>query len=139
MTKPTRLFFDTCFFIDWFQGKIEAPPDLTPAGPVLIVGNALVLMELYQGARSAGEAEEIGRIEKSHDLIAPSLQNYLDAGPILKRMTESGWLSSKRLYETQNDVLLALSAVENKSYIVTRNKKDFERIKRFCPAEVLYY
>lgn len=139
MNKPTRLFFDTCFFIDWFQGRIANPPNLSATGPALIIGHAIVLMELYQGVRSAQEEEEVRRIEKSHALISPSLQNYLDAGRILKEMSGRKWLQSKRLFETQNDVLLALSAVENEACIVTRNRRDFDRIQKYCPVSVFHY
>lgn len=139
MSDPRYLFYDTCFYIDWFRGNISSPPKLPVTGPTLIVGHAVVIMELYQGVRSAQEGAAIERIEKLYEIIGPSIGNYLAAGKILKQMTEKGWLMYKRLYELQNDVLLALSAIENKAYIITRNKKDFDRIKKFCDVKILYY
>lgn len=139
MSNPRYLFYDTCFYIDWFRGNIDSPPKLPVTGPVLVVGHAIVVMELYQGVRSAAEGAAIEHIEKSYDIIGPSVGNYLAAGRILRQLTEKGWLVPKRLYELQNDVLLALSAIENRATIVTRNKKDFDRIKKFCDVKVFYY
>jgi hypothetical protein len=48
-------------------------------------------------------------------------------------------LQSKRLYEMQNDVLLAQSAVRTNTAIVTHNKKDFEKIGYFCPLHTVVY
>ena len=110
-----------------------------PSSPLLIVGHGIVLMELYQGVRSDGEGKAIREIESSLTLLSPSLKNYLDAGQILKKMTGEKSLRPKRLYETQNDLLLALSAVENNAWIATRNRKDFEKIQKYCPVSVVYY
>ena len=137
MSKPTLLFYDTCFYIDVFRGRIGEHE--TPQGPFLVVAHTLVLMELWQGVRRSGEERAIQDLEGSLSLIGASLQNYLDAGRILRKMSERKWLRSHRLYETQNDVLLALSAVENNSWIVTANRRDFDKIRVFCPVPVIYY
>lgn len=139
MDKPQKIFFDTCFYIDLFHGDIDYPQALSTEGPCLIVGNALVFMELHQGVRTQKENRAICEIQNSLMLVGPCIESYLEAGPILKKMTDKGWLVPKRLYEMQNDVLLALSAIENNSWIVTRNKKDFEKIKKLCSVNVMYY
>ncbi|MBI2340324.1 MAG: hypothetical protein HYU99_08180 [Deltaproteobacteria bacterium] len=139
MSKPRRLFFDTCYYIDLFHGHIPDPEKLIPGSPCLVIGNSIVLMELYQGVRTEREKKAVQDIERSLTLIGPSIQNYLDAGQHLRIMTDKKWLIPKRLYEMQNDILLALSAVDHDSWVVTRNKKDFDKIKNLVPVNVIYY
>ncbi|MBI4411492.1 MAG: hypothetical protein HY541_03295 [Deltaproteobacteria bacterium] len=139
MSEPRHLFFDTCYYIDLFHGSNPGAEKLIPKSPCLIIGHGIVLMELYQGVRTEPEKKAIQEIERSLTLIGPSIQNYLDAGRHLKTMTDKKWLVPKRLYEMQNDILLALSAVDHDACIVTRNRKDFDRIKKLCPVNVVYY
>lgn len=139
MSRQRLLFYDTCFYIDLFRGQIASEQLRMPSGPLLVVGHGIVLMELYQGVRSDREEKAVRDIESSVTLLSPSLKNYLEAGRILKKMTGEKSLLPKRLYETQNDLLLALSAVEHNAWIVTRNRKDFEKIQKHCPVSVVYY
>jgi predicted nucleic acid-binding protein len=139
MSEPKRLFFDTCFYIDLFRGKISDIAPYLPKAPTLIIGHAIVFMELYQGVRTAKEEKAIDEIQLSLDLIGPEVVDYIEGGHVLKKMTDRRWLQSKRLYEMQNDVLLAQSAARTNTAIVTRNKKDFEKIGHFCPVHTVVY
>ena len=112
--------------------------------------SAVVLQELTAGARDGAEVRRLGAMqataEDSGVLLTPSGEDWWFAGKVLNALLR-GLRSHRRGHtpaipreEQQRllrDVLIARSARRVGATVVTYNRRDFARIRRFCNVQVV--
>jgi predicted nucleic acid-binding protein len=135
---PVKYALDSNIFIDAFRNESEEAAlvafhqRFAPAEHM----SAVVAMELRAGARG-GAAARLERhvlrpFEERGRVFAPSYATWKRAGAVLAELGDA-----RRSFH--NDVLLAASCREHGVTLVTRNVKDFRRIRAvlafdFVPA-----
>src|ERR1700684_591209 len=72
--------------------------------------SAVVLAELWRGASKPAERTFLRTLEKNHPVLAPSKQNWLDSGELLRQIRQNQGLTPEKLRNLHFDVLIALTA-----------------------------
>lgn len=127
---PPKYALDSNLFIDAFRDRdaeaqlVDFHYRFAPAEYL----SAIVALELRAGARSLSSAatlerEVLGPFERRGRVFAPSYSTWVATGAALARL---GGTTTRSLY---NDVLLAASCREHGVTLVTRNVRDFARIR----------
>lgn len=107
--------------------------------------SAVVLQELTAGARDTTEVRRLGAVRAAAEdegvLLTPDGEDWYEAGKVLNALlrglpsARSGRTSAIDKGEQQRlvrDVLIARSARRANAPVVTYNRGDFEKIRRFC-------
>lgn len=139
MSSRTRLLVDTNVIIQ------RRSADL-PAGFLL---SAVVLQERAAGARDRGRCRELDQLrrEYEHDgmLVVPNGEDWWFAGKVLNallrgarshRRGRTPAISKEEQQRLLRDVLIARSAKRVNATVVTYNKRDLAKIRRFCSVSV---
>jgi predicted nucleic acid-binding protein len=97
--------------------------------------SAVVLEELYAGARDDDDRQIIERLERDFErakrILVPSLSDWTTAGRVLARLaTQYGYEQIGRGRLT-NDALIAMSAGRLGVRVITANERDFSRLAEF--------
>jgi predicted nucleic acid-binding protein len=101
--------------------------------------SAVVAQELRAGVRSSADGRRLERhvldvYARRERVVTPSTQAWHDSGDLLAELARREGLEVARLSKAfGNDVLLALSCREAGLVLVTDNRGDFERIRRWAP------
>jgi predicted nucleic acid-binding protein len=99
--------------------------------------SVIVAQELRSGIRRSQDRQALERhvisvFERAHRLLVPSAAAWQRSGDVLSDMARKEGLEVGRVSKAfGNDVLLALSCRESGCVLVTDNRRDFERIRRF--------
>ncbi|HST58567.1 MAG TPA: type II toxin-antitoxin system VapC family toxin [Longimicrobium sp.] len=117
--------------------------------PVPGLVSAVVLQELTAGADDASEIRRLGSVgaaaAKDGTLLTPDGDDWYQAGKVLNSLHRG--LRSRRSRQPVSiprdeqqrllrDVLIARSAKRVNAAVVTYNRGDFEKIRRFCDVRV---
>ena len=96
--------------------------------------SGVVAEELYAGAldRQAIRLVEkyVGALERSGRVVAPSFQDWKEAGGIIARITRKEPNLKSKMQQVLNDVLIALCARRIGADLYTFNHDDFALIRR---------
>jgi predicted nucleic acid-binding protein len=96
--------------------------------------SAVVAEELYAGAldRQAIRLTEeyVGALERAGRVVAPSFQDWKQAGAIIARITRKEPHLKSKMQQLLNDVLIALCARRIGADLYTFNRRDFDLIRR---------
>ena len=96
--------------------------------------SGVVAEELYAGAldRQAIRLVEkyVGALERSGRVVAPSFQDWKEAGGIIARITRKEPNLKSKMQQVLNDVLIALCARRIGADLYTFNHDDFDLIRR---------
>ncbi len=141
--RRRKYALDTNLFIDGFATR-EANAELQEFHAVFAPYeylSAVVAAELRAGARTAADRLALQRdvfrpFEQRGRVITPSYRAWSEAGDVLAALAASEGLELKRV--TRNfghDVLIAASCREAGTIVVTRNRRDCERIARVLPFD----
>ncbi len=99
--------------------------------------SSIVVEELYAGALDKGAVRlverHVGSLERTGRVIAPTFQDWQDAGKIVARVTRKEPGRKAKVQQMLNDILLALCARRIGADLFTFNRKDFELIRRYRP------
>lgn len=99
--------------------------------------SSVVVEELYAGAldaRAAGLVESyVGTLERAGRLIAPTFQDWKEAGKLIARVTRKEPSRKSKVQQMLNDILLALCARRIGADLFTFNRDDFQLIRRYRP------
>lgn len=138
--SPERVVIDTNVFIR--HGLAE----LVERGPV----SAVVLQEMTAGAWESGEVRDLGalgqRLERRGRLLVPDGEDWFHAGKVLNALfrglrsrhsRERVVIPKDEQQRLVRDVLIARSAKRVNAAVVTYNKGDFEKIRRFCSVRLM--
>jgi predicted nucleic acid-binding protein len=97
--------------------------------------SSVVIEELLAGATSPDERKNVERLftpfERGRRVVAPSHANWRDTGNLLARIFREQPSYRSKLPHLVADCLIALSARTIGAIVHTRNRTDFELIRRF--------
>jgi predicted nucleic acid-binding protein len=144
VTGTTRKYvLDTQLFIDAFRDPTAnaALQRFHRAFAPFEYLSVVVAQELRAGVRRERDRKALERnvlrvFERSGRTFAPSAGAWHRSGDLLSDMAQKEGLEIGRLSKSfANDVLLALSCREAGCVLVTRNERDFQRIRRHVPFD----
>ena len=99
--------------------------------------SGVVVEELYAGALDSQAVRlverYVGALERADRVIAPSFQDWKEAGKIIARITRKEPALKSKTQQILNDILLALCARRIGADLHTFNRDDFELIRRHKP------
>jgi predicted nucleic acid-binding protein len=135
-----RVVLDTNVLIRDGLGRLSAADFLS----------AVVLQEITAGARDGSGVRSFGELGKKYDragrLLTPNGEDWYEAGKILnslyrglpsRRSAEPVTIPKEEQQRLLRDVLIARSAKRVNAAVMTYNRGDFEKIRRFCDVRVL--
>jgi len=131
-----KVVFDTNVYIAAIQGgpQTQAHQLLLSALPRTYL-SAVVAQELLSGAvDTVGErlvGRYIDRTERTGRVIAPTYEDWKEAGKVLARIGRQDAGQRMRIPRLVNDVLLALCARQIGATLYTLNREDFTLIVRY--------
>ena len=100
--------------------------------------SAVVLEELYAGARPAGR-RVIAKLErdfsKAARVLVPTLSDWAAAGKMLAQIGERYGYEKIGRARLTNDALIVASAARSGVTVLTGNQRDFARLAEFCPLQ----
>jgi predicted nucleic acid-binding protein len=105
--------------------------------------HAVVAQELSAGATSTGARRQLERelfnpLERRGRLVVPTYAAWKRSGEIIAELIARGDLSVGGVPRSfPNDALLAASCREAGIALITRNRADFERIRKVEPVEIV--
>lgn len=136
--QPELLFFDSNVYINVLRSpEYAARLERFLKGAYLYVINKIVLMELWAGVRTKEEEKILALFQKELPLIGLLDDNFILAGRLLSQMRNEHDLELKMRRRLTWDILIALSARENRAVVVTENERDFRKIQKFLDFEYL--
>jgi predicted nucleic acid-binding protein len=140
VSRPARKYvLDTQLFIQAFRdiGANEALQEFHRLFAPFEYFSVVVAQELRAGItrpqdRRALERHVLSVFERANRVITPSANAWHRSGDLLAEMARKEGLESSRVSKAfGNDVLLAVSCREAGCLLVTDNRRDFARIRRF--------
>ena len=136
MKKSDAIFLDSNVYINVLRSpEYEKKVERFLVSAYLYTLNKIVLMELWAGVRTPLE----GQILKQHQKMCPRIgmqdDQFIHAGQLMMKMREKHRFEPKERRRMTWDLLIALSAMENRAIVITENKKDFERIQNWVDFE----
>lgn len=136
---PFKAVCDTSVYIPFINQGIFHPVFSESARPVLYM-SAVVLSELYAGAHDARSIKLLDKLYNTFQdvgrLLVPDDRAWRQAGGIIAKLGRKYGLDARCLSRLQNDILIASSARRIGAFVVTRNEKDFRRIREFMEVGV---
>jgi predicted nucleic acid-binding protein len=127
-----RLFIlDTSVLVDEFRSDRHRDRIAALSGAVR--NSAVVLAELWRGARSKSDHNLMKALEKRAPTLVPTESNWLESGQILRSMADDCGFQPQKLRDLHFDVLIALTARSHGATLITSNRKDFEMIHNYRP------
>ena len=123
------VLFDSSVLIDQFRTNRHAERIAKIDG--LIRLSSVVLSELIRGAKGKSELETLRFMEKNLPILTPNEKNWLESGQILGRMFSDRGFAPQKLRDLHFDVLIALTARQYGSRLITSNRSDFELIRTY--------
>ncbi len=132
---PLKIICDTSVYIPFINRGITHPVlSNEPTTPVLYM-SAVVLSELYEGANDHVSIKVLDRLFNTfrsvRRFIIPDESDWRQAGTIISKLRKKYGFESQYLARLQNDILIACSARKTGGFVVTKNEKDFQRIREF--------
>lgn len=107
--------------------------------------SAVVLQELTAGARDTDDVRRLGALRAAAEddgvLLTPDGEDWYQAGKVLNalhrglrshRERHTPAIPKDEQHRLLRDVLIARSAKRVNAPVVTYNRRDFEKIRRFC-------
>jgi predicted nucleic acid-binding protein len=128
------VIFDTSVLVDNLRSGRHGQRIASVTG--LIRTSAVVLAELWRGATTRSERRIVEALERTHPVLTPTLDNWIEAGRLLGKIRAAHGLSPHRLRALHCDVLIALTARSHGARLITSNRRDFELIHRYRKFEL---
>lgn len=129
MTSPTanQALIDTSVYIENFKfGRFEAEfLNLR----FLVRCSAVVLAELWRGARSWEAKQFVASLAKQCQVIAPNEREWVESGKIVGNLVERKGYDVNKMREIHFDILIALTAKRIGAFVITCNADDFQAIR----------
>ncbi|BCB95449.1 hypothetical protein JZK55_03710 [Dissulfurispira thermophila] len=139
---PFKVICDTSIYIPFINQGIAHPAIFDEAVTPVLYMSSVVLSELYSGAHDNRSIKLLDKIYYTFQdlgrLIVPNDSDWRQTGGIIAKLKKKYGFEAKYLARIQNDILIACSARKIGAFIVTQNKKDFQRIKEFVDFRIYY-
>jgi predicted nucleic acid-binding protein len=134
--KATRFaILDTSVYIDNFRTGRFAFRLLQ--APYVIRCSAVVVHELFRGARPGLERRFVMDLMNRCQIITPTEAHWIHAGELLNVMRRRQHYEVHKLRELAFDVLIALTARSIGATVITCNQTDFQAIRRHLSFPLL--
>jgi predicted nucleic acid-binding protein len=101
--------------------------------------SAVVLAELYRGARTGTEVRVINSWARRPIVLTPTREMWLRSGRVLARLAERHPLDPESLRRLHFDLLIALSARSIGATVVTTDRAHFELLQRAVPFSLIVW
>jgi predicted nucleic acid-binding protein len=124
------IIFDTSVLVDDLSTGCHQERMESVSG--LIRTSAVVLAELWRGARKPAEREFLRMLRRNHSVLSPTAGNWLESGQLLAKIGADRGFTPQKLRDLHFDVLIALTARSHGARLVTSNRADFELIHSHC-------
>ncbi len=102
--------------------------------------SAVVLSELYAGSHDSQSIKLLDKLYHTFQnvgrFIVPDGGDWRKTGGIIPRLREKYGYETRYLSRIQNDILIAFSARRIGAFVVTQNKRDFQRIREFIDFRI---
>jgi predicted nucleic acid-binding protein len=133
-----RFVLDSNLYIEGIResSRAGALAEFTLAVLPQIVLHAVVVQELLAGAvseaaRSKVYRDLVGPFERRGRILTPTYHSWRRSGEIVSALVERGILSVGGIARSfPNDAVIAASCREQGVTLITRNRRDFERIRK---------
>ena len=123
------ILFDTSVLVDDLRTGCHQERIAAVAG--LVRTSAVVLAELWRGARKPAEREFLRALQRNHPVLCPTAGNWLESGQLLGKISVEKGLTREKLRDLHFDVLIALTARSHGARLITSNRFDFELISDY--------
>ena len=138
-----RFVLDSNLYIEAARDptKASALAEFTMASLPRIMLHAVVVQEILAGAVSEGARRDIYRdlvrpFERRRRLLTPGYASWRRSGEIVAALIDQGELTVGGIPRSfMNDALLAASCREEGVVVITRNRRDFARIRLVEPVQ----
>jgi len=97
----------------------------------ILRNSSVVLAELWRGVTTAVDRKVVEVLERSHAILTPTTNNWLESGQILNRMQSVHGFQPSKLRNLHFDVLIALTVRSHGARLITSNRADFELIRKY--------
>ena len=124
------IIFDTSVLVDDLRTGCHQERMAAVAG--LVRTSAVVLAELWRGARKPAEREFLRALQRNHPVLYPTAGNWLESGQLLGKIGIEKGLIREKLRDLHFDVLIALTARSYGARLITSNRADLEMIRSYC-------
>lgn len=121
--------FDSSVLVDQFRTDRYWDRIESLAGRV--VYSAVVLSELWRGARSAEEHAVLESFARRGPLLTPTEEEWTESGQLLAAIRKRRGFEPHKLRDLHFDVLIALTARTHGARLITSNRADFELIREY--------
>jgi predicted nucleic acid-binding protein len=136
----TKAILDTSVYIPFLRDGIIHPKFPEDFVNPLLYMSSVVVSELYAGAH---DSQSIKLLDKLHQtfqnvgrLIVPNDEDWRQTGGIIAKSGKKYGYDSIYLSRLQNDILIACSARRIGAFVLTKNEKDFVRIREFLDFRI---
>ena len=123
------VIFDSSVLIDQF--RTDCHRQRIDSLDELIRNSAVVLSELWRGATTRSEQATLRVLERKYPILTPTENIWLESGEILSRMVRDHGFEGHKLRDLHFDMLIALTARTYGARLITSNRADFERIRKY--------
>ena len=135
-SRPAKLaILDTSVYIENFRTGRFAFPLLQ--SPYVIRCSAVVLHELFRGARPGLERRFVTDLMNRCRIITPTETHWVHAGELLNVMRGRQHYEGNKLRELAFDVLIAMTARSIGATLITCNETDFQAVRRHLSFSLL--
>ena len=128
------VIFDTSVLVDDLRTGRHQQRMESVAG--LVRTSAVVLAELWRGARKPAEREFLRALQRNHPVLSPTAGNWLESGQLLAKIGSDKGFTPQKLRDLHFDVLIALTARSHGARLITSNRADFELINSHCKLKL---
>ena len=130
---------DTAIYIDVWESDRHQTLLASLRRRVIVRHSAVVLAELYRGARTTTALKRVLDLYRlARPCWTPDEGDWHAAGRVLRQIGVLNSWEGGRLWQLQNDVLIALTARKYGATVVTTNRRDFEMLARHIRFAALY-
>lgn len=130
-----KAILDTSMYIPFINDGVIPPILEIDIGKPVIYLSTVVIAELYAGSFDNKSVKLLDKLYKAfcdtQRIIAPSANDWQTMGKVVAKLGRKYGFENIFLSRIQNDVLIALSAKQIGSSVITNNVKDFLRVKEF--------
>ena len=123
------IVFDTSVLIDQIRTNRHLDRMADLAG--VLRNSVVVLAELWRGATTQVDRQIVQALERSHPILTPTANNWLESGKILANINADNGYECRKLRDLHFNVLIALTARSYGAKLITSNRADFELIREY--------
>jgi len=101
--------------------------------------SAVVLAELWRGARSREMIKFVDYLARNFRIVAPNEREWVESGKLVGRLVKAKGYDVHKTREIHFDVLIAMTARKIGAYLITSNADDFTAIREVMNFNLLLW